>query len=68
MPLGGADIAFAPTVCGEQAHLGSAALYGSAPPADRAIIIRVAADNWTCCRHTPVRRTDAEHGVEIASL
>lgn len=68
MPLGGADIAFAPTVCGEQAHLGSAALYGSAPPANRAIIIRVAAYDWTWRRHIPVRRTDAEHGDEIASL
>ena len=66
MPLGGADIAFATTLRVEHAHLGSAALYGSAPRADRAIIIRVAAYDWTCCRHIPVRRTDAEHGDEIA--
>ncbi|RKT32577.1 hypothetical protein BXY70_1925 [Roseovarius halotolerans] len=39
-----------------------------APPAERAIIIRVAAYDWNCPQHIPVRRTDAEHGGEILRL
>ncbi len=39
-----------------------------APPAERAIIIRIAAFDWNCPQHIPVRRTDAEHGDEIARL
>lgn len=40
----------------------------NAPPAERAIIIRVAAYDWNCPKHIPVRRTDTEHGDEIARL
>ncbi|WP_294613840.1 pyridoxamine 5'-phosphate oxidase family protein [uncultured Roseovarius sp.] len=39
-----------------------------APQTERAIIIRVAAYDWNCPQHIPVRRTDAEHGGEIAQL
>lgn len=38
------------------------------PKADRAIVIRVAAFDWNCPQHIPVRRTDAEHGDEIDRL
>lgn len=38
------------------------------PPAERAIIIRVAAYDWNCPRHIPVRRTDAEHDGEVHRL
>ncbi|MGQ3489351.1 pyridoxamine 5'-phosphate oxidase family protein [Roseovarius pacificus] len=39
-----------------------------APPAERAIIIRIAAYDWNCPQHIPVRRTDTEHGGEILRL
>jgi len=39
-----------------------------APQAERAIVIRVAAYDWNCPQHIPVRRTDAEHDGEIAHL
>jgi predicted pyridoxine 5'-phosphate oxidase superfamily flavin-nucleotide-binding protein len=39
-----------------------------APQAERAIVITVAAHDWNCPKHIPVRRTDAEHGSEIARL
>lgn len=38
------------------------------PEAERAIVIRVAAFDWNCPQHIPVRRTDAEHGGEIDRL
>ncbi len=38
------------------------------PQAERAIIIRVAAFDWNCPQHIPVRRTDAEHGGEVDRL
>lgn len=39
-----------------------------APPAERAIIIRVAAYDWSCPKQIPVRRTDAEQRHEIRRL
>lgn len=39
-----------------------------APPAERAIVIRIAAFDWNCPRHIPIRRTDTEAGGEIAHL
>ena len=39
-----------------------------APPAERAIIIRIEAYDWNCPQHIPVRRTDTEHGGEILRL
>lgn len=39
-----------------------------APRAERAIVIRIAAFDWNCPQHIPVRRTDAEHEHEIARL
>ena len=38
------------------------------PRAERAIVIRVAAFDWNCPQHIPVRRTDAEHGGEVDRL
>ncbi|KUF11101.1 pyridoxamine 5'-phosphate oxidase family protein [Pseudoponticoccus marisrubri] len=38
------------------------------PPAERAVVIRVAAHDWNCSQHIPLRRTEAEHGEEIARL
>ena len=38
------------------------------PPAERAIVIRVAAFDWNCPQHIPIRRTDSEAGGEIARL
>jgi len=40
----------------------------NAPRAERAIVIRIAAYDWNCPRHIPIRRTDAEHEGEIARL
>ena len=39
-----------------------------APLAERAMLIRIAAFDWNCPQHIPLRRTDAEHGHEIARL
>ncbi|SLN34455.1 Pyridoxamine 5'-phosphate oxidase [Roseivivax jejudonensis] len=36
--------------------------------AERAIVIRIAAFDWNCPQHIPVRRTDAEHGEELLRL
>ncbi|SPJ24591.1 pyridoxamine 5'-phosphate oxidase family protein [Palleronia abyssalis] len=38
------------------------------PKADRGIVIRIAAFDWNCPRHIPVRLTDAERDSEIAHL
>ncbi|MFZ7094474.1 pyridoxamine 5'-phosphate oxidase family protein [Primorskyibacter sp. 2E233] len=38
------------------------------PEAERAVVIRVAAFDWNCPKHIPVRRTDAEYGGEIDRL
>lgn len=38
------------------------------PRAERAIVIRIAAFDWNCPQHIPVRRTDAEHGEETDRL
>ena len=38
------------------------------PRAERAIVIQVAAFDWNCPQHIPVRRTDAEHGEEVDRL
>lgn len=38
------------------------------PRAERGIVIRIAAFDWNCPRHIPVRLTDAERDGEIARL
>lgn len=38
------------------------------PQAERAVVIRVAAFDWNCPQHIPVRLTDAERDGEIARL
>lgn len=46
-----------------------AALNGAdGPSAERGIVIRIVAFDWTCPRHIPVRLTDAERDGEIARL
>lgn len=59
--LGNARITEDPSVI---AHLNGP----DAPVAERAIVIRVAAFDWNCPQHIPVRRTDAEYGEEIRRL
>lgn len=39
-----------------------------APQVERAVLIHIAAFDWNCPQHIPVRRTDAEHGDEIRRL
>ena len=41
---------------------------GTGPKVERGILIRVAAFDWNCAQHIPVRLTDAERDGEIALL
>lgn len=41
---------------------------GTGPKVERGIVIRVAAFNWNCPQHIPIRRTDAERDDEITQL
>lgn len=38
------------------------------PRAERGVVIRIAAFDWNCPKHIPVRLTDGERGDEIAQL
>ena len=41
---------------------------GTGPKVERGIVIRVAAFDWNCPQHIPIRLTDAERNNEIAQL
>ncbi|MEO9780500.1 MAG: pyridoxamine 5'-phosphate oxidase family protein [Sedimentitalea sp.] len=41
---------------------------GTGPKVERGIVIRVAAFDWNCPQHIPIRLTDAERDNEIAQL
>ncbi|WP_420409768.1 pyridoxamine 5'-phosphate oxidase family protein [Hoeflea sp.] len=38
------------------------------PEAERAVIVHIAAFDWNCPQHIPVRMTDAEYGGEVGRL